>query len=332
MARGPSLLARDASLKGSFDIMLEDGFVLSELAGVVDVIRLANRVCQNTLFSWTYRSLAGGIVTSSSNAMVETLPLPQRPDVDYAVVLGNAETSVLVTPLRRILMVYKNRTTRLFLLAEAASLYIQTTGKGQTHTTHWENRMAFAEETDASDWGVGLASDHDGITTCAGMGATVDLMLSLIQAHVSQPALMKVSDILLHDRIRDLRTPQPFSKSETSTTGDADLNACIALMQANMEEPLPIRDLCRMLDITSRSLERKFSRRLSMTPNSYYREMRLNKASTLLLNTSLSIREVGLTCGFASGFAPLYKSVFGHTPADTRRAQRTGDPIAIPKG
>jgi transcriptional regulator GlxA family with amidase domain len=332
MARAPRLLARDASPKGSFDILVEDGFVLSELAAVLDVLRLANRVCQNTVFSWTSRSLAGGIVTSSSGVFVETQTLPQRPDVDYAMVLGNAETSALVAPLRRILMLYKGRATRLFLFAEPASLYIRATGKGDIHTTHWENRMALAEETDASDWGQVLASDHEGVTTCAGMGATVDLMLSLIQGHVSRPALMKVSDILLHERIRDLRTPQPFSKSETTATRDADLDACIALMQANMEEPLAIYDLCRMLDISSRSLERKFSRRLGMTPNSYYRELRLNKASTLLLNTSLSIREVGLACGFASGFAPLYKSVFGRTPAETRRIQRSDNPLAIPEG
>lgn len=332
MARAPSLLARDAPRNGSFDILIEDGFVLSELAGVVDVLRIANRVSQNSIFSWTYRSTTGGIVRSSGDAMLETQALPQRPDVDYAMVLVNADSTVLVHPLRRILMVYKNRATRLFLLSEAASAYIQSSGKGDAHTTHWENRIALAEQTDAADWGAQLASDYDGVTTCAGMGATVDLMLSVVQNHVSKPALMTISDIMLHDRIRDLRTPQPFSKTETAITGDADLDACITLMQANMEEPLAIHDLCRLLEISSRSLERKFSRRLGMTPNSYYRELRLNKASTLLLNTSLSIREVGLACGFASGFAPLYKSVFGRTPAESRRQQRTSDTIAHPKG
>lgn len=332
MARGPGLLARQAPRTGSFDIFVEDGFVLTEFAAVVDVLRIANRVSQNTTFDWTCRSVTGGIVTSSSGAMVETQPLPQRAEVDYAVVLGNLDTAALVLPLRQFFKVYRGRATRIFLLAEAASHFIQTQGKGSAHTTHWENRIALAEQTDASEWGMQLASDHDGITTCAGMGATVDLMLSLIQGHMSQPALMNVADILLHDRIRDLRTPQPFSKSETASTGDSDLDACIALMQANMEEPLAIHDLCDLLQISSRSLERKFSRRLGMTPNSYYRELRLNKASTLLLNTSLSIREVGLACGFASGFAPLYKSIFGRTPAETRRLKRQTHAATIPKG
>lgn len=332
MARGPSLLARPPSQRGSFDIIVEDGFVLTEMAGVVDVLRLANRVSQNAVFDWTYRSMTGGLCSSSSAATVQTEPLPPRPTVDYAIVLGNMDGDALSLPMRHVMKCYRGRATRLFLLAEASALYIKMHGQGAAHTTHWENRLALSEQTDASDWGVQLASDCDGVTTCAGMGATVDLMLSLVKNHISGPALMNVSDILLHDRIRDLRTPQPFSKPEVSSTGDADLDASIALMQANMEEPLAIHDLCRILKISSRSLERKFNRYLGMTPNSYYRELRLNKASTLLLNTSLSIREVGLACGLASGFAPLYKSVFGRTPAETRRLKRQSAPDAHPKG
>lgn len=332
MTRGPGLLARDPARHGSFDVIVEDGFVLTELAAVIDVLRLANRVSQNVVFDWTYRSVGGGLRTSSSEAMVQTEPLPKRPVVDYTFVLGNADAAVLSVPLRHVFKCYASRATRVFLLAEAAAQYMKTFDKGASHTTHWENRLALAEQTDASDWGAELARDEGGVTTCAGMGATVDLMLSLMQNHISQPALMTVTDILLHDQIRDLNTPQPFSNPEVASFGDRDLDASIALMQANIEEPLAIHDLCDVLKISSRSLERKFNRHLQMTPNSYYRELRLNRASTLLLNTSLSIREVGLACGFAGGFAPLYKSVFGCTPAETRRARRQSRPHEIPKG
>ncbi len=330
MGRGSSLLDRAAPRAASFDIYVEADFVLTELAAVTDVLRLANRVSQHEVFTWTYRSAVGGCVISSSAAMVETLPPPEKVTVDYAVFLGNSDTATLNLPLRRFLKLYRGRRARIFLLAEAASLFIQADGKGAAHTTHWENRLILSEQTDASDWGAQLASDHEGITTCAGMGSTVDLMLSIVGDHISRPALMNVADILLHDRIRDLRTPQPFARSEVAPTGDPDIDACITLMQSHMEEPLAIHDICARLKVSSRSLERKFARTLGMTPNSYYRELRLNKASTLLLNTSLSIREVGLACGFSSGFAPLYKSVFGHTPAEARRMRRIPHPAAIP--
>ena len=58
------------------------------------------------------------------------------------------------------------------------------------------------------------------------------------------------------------------------------------------------------------------------TPNGFYREMRLAKANNLLLNTTISVREIGLACGFPNGFSSIYKSFFGVTPVAQRRARR----------
>ena len=52
--------------------------------------------------------------------------------------------------------------------------------------------------------------------------------------------------------------------------------------------------------------------------------MRLNKANNLLLNTTMSVREIGLACGFQNGFSTLYKSVFGITPFALRKRRRLG--------
>ena len=107
-----------------------------------------------------------------------------------------------------------------------------------------------------------------------------------------------------------------------TNTGDKELDDCIELMTANIEEPLPIHELVRLLGISNRSLERKFRTFLDTTPNTYYRELRLSKANNLLLNTTLSVREIGLACGFGSGFSGLYKSFFGVTPLAMRKQRR----------
>ena len=96
-------------------------------------------------------------------------------------------------------------------------------------------------------------------------------------------------------------------------------------MQANIEEPMPIGDIVAELGISTRSLERKFKTYLATTPNGFYREMRLNKANNLLLNTSMSVREIGLACGFQNGFSSLYKSIFGITPLTLRKRRRPGE-------
>ena len=169
------------------------------------------------------------------------------------------------------------------MLAEAASRYIAEFGdKHAALTTHWENSALQRERHIAFQAGSALAVQDGSIVTCAGMGATVDITLALIGRHVSAAIRNTVADILLHERIRDYSTQQPYSGTRGSQTGDAELDECIELMSANIEDPLPINEIVRLLEISNRSLERKFRTYLDTTPNTYYRELRLAKANNLL--------------------------------------------------
>lgn len=306
-----------------FDILVADDFVLTELAGVVDVLMIANRISARPVFEWTYRSLDGGYIRSRTDAFVETKPLPDRPDADYLFVLGNSNPDNPSLSVGNKLSRYRHRDAQVFLLAEAASRYI--TEYGDKHiavTTHWENSALQRERRAAFAAGTTLAVQDGSIVTCAGMEATVDITLALIGRHVSAAIRNTVADIMLHERIRDFSTQQPFSGTHGTQTGDQELDACIELMSANIEEPLPINELVRLLGISNRSLERKFRTYLDTTPNTYYRELRLAKANNLLMNTTLSVREIGLACGFGSGFSGLYKTFFGITPLAMRKERR----------
>jgi len=303
----------------SFDIIVANGFVLTEVAGIVDVLRIANRISTRAVFAWRYMSVGGGAVTSSSDAVVQTQPLDQAPDATYAFVIGNADPEHPDLSLVKVIGTYTARQARVFLLAEAAARYIaDKRDKGARHTTHWENRAVLQERLGLFDMMSALAVEDGGVVTCAGMGATIDVTLAIATTHLSSAAMMTVADIMLHERIRHFNTLQPFAGRAALATGDPDLDACISLMQAHIECPLPISDVAIQAGVSKRSLERKFHRVLHTTPNGYYRELRLNKANNLLLNTSMSISEIGLACGFPSGFTTVYKQVFGMTPKTAR--------------
>jgi transcriptional regulator GlxA family with amidase domain len=306
-----------------FDIFVADNFVLTELAGVVDVLRLTNRVSGRPAFEWHYRSVKGGPVRSSSDAFIETTPLVARPDADYLFVLGNSRPDHPDLSLGPVLASYTSRQARVILLAEAASRYIaEAGGEPGKHTTHWENRAVLLEQHGLFETKSALAVDAGAIITCAGMGATVDLTLSIANHHVSSTVMMAVADVLLHERIRHYNTLQPFSGRSVLATGDTALDATIALMQANIEFPMPISQIAQETNLSKRSLERKFQRMLGTTPNGYYRELRLNKANNLLLNTDMRINEIGLACGFPSGFTTIYRETFGMTPNAARKKGR----------
>lgn len=308
-----------------FDVLVASGFVLTELAAVVDTIRIANRVTARPLFHWTYRSARGGQIASSAESYVKTEPFPTKPEADYAFVIGNADPNSEALSLGATLTRYTNRGTKVFLLAEAASRYICDRGEKAAHlATHWENQDILRERNGVFNAGSTLATEDGQIVTCAGMCATLDVVLTVLKRHLTSANLVTLTNILLHEQIRDYSARQPHGGARQLGTGDRDLDLCLEIMQANIEDPLPIAELVGVLGISSRSLERKFRAHLGTTPNTYYRELRLTRANNLLLNTHMSVRDVGLACGFVSGFSGLYKNFFGVSPAAMRSRRRYG--------
>ena len=307
-----------------FDLLLVEGFVLTEYAGVVDQLRLANRIMLKPFFHWRSLSAGGGPVACRSDAVVETVPFETYPEADYAVVLGNTNPLEPGLSMGRVIDTYVSRGAKVILLAEAAARYIEERGDDGL-TTHWENRTLLQEQSGLGSGVQALATEKGQIITCAGMGATVDMALTIMMRHIPSTTVEAVADVLLHDRIRDLGTLQPFGGSTSIKTGDRELDACIELMQANIEEPLPIGELVRLVGVSSRSLERRFASYLKARPADYYRALRLNKANNLLLNTSMPVNEIGLACGFPSGFTRHYRAMFGVTPQEARRQRRSGE-------
>ncbi|MEP1329143.1 helix-turn-helix domain-containing protein [Pseudophaeobacter sp.] len=307
------------------DIIATEGFVLTEMAAVTDTLRIANRVLAQPPFRVVMRSAKGGQVGCRAGLSVDTEPLTDRPEADFAFVLGNTDPDHPGLSLGRAVKQYTSRGARVYLLAEAAARYLKD--QGTPGATHWENSALLRERLGMFEASHALASENGPVVTCAGMGATTDIVLALIGRLTSAAAQMSVANILLHEQVRDYSSLQPFSGAKPTITGDRDLDHSIRLMQANIEEPLPIGDIVCELGISTRSLERKFKNFLATTPNGFYREMRLNKANNLLLNTTMSVREIGLACGFQNGFSSLYKSVFGITPFALRKRRRLGEDV-----
>jgi transcriptional regulator GlxA family with amidase domain len=305
------------------DVIIAQGFVLTEVAAIVDTLRIANRVTSQPVFDWYFFSTDGGFKESPTGAILKTEKITLRPEADYAFVVGNADADHPQLSISGVIKNYAYRGAQVFVLAEAASRYIKDAGlMANDHTTHWENTVLLRERLGVFDPKNAIASANGPIVTCAGMGSTVDVVLTLVGKHLSSAAKLTVADILLHENIRDFETQQPFGGATNSKTGDAEFDQCIDIMQANMEDPGPISEIVAALGISNRSLERKFRTYLDTTPNTFYRELRLSKANNLLLNTNMSVRDVGLACGFANGFSALYRSFFGVTPVAMRRERR----------
>ncbi|MDA8699942.1 helix-turn-helix domain-containing protein [Amylibacter sp.] len=302
------------------DIILSDGFVMTELSGVVDVLRLANRVVDKKLFTFRYVSPEPGIVKSSAETWLNASALSNNPDADIAVFLGNSDLNFTSREIEKAVHKYRYTNAKVVLLAEAAAIYISANSDdGFGHTTHWENRLLLEERSGLYDIAPSLAVSTDKIVTCAGLVSTYDIMLQIVAGYLSKAKLLTISSILLLDKVRSFETRQPGAMDALSAGKDSHIDQAIKMMQSNIEEPLKTTELAKVLGQTTRSLERQFLRHLGRSPGRFYRELRLIRAQNFLVNTDMSILEIAAACGFGSNFGKIYKAYYGKTPRETRK-------------
>ena len=162
--------------------------------------------------------------------------------------------------------------------------------------------------------------DCNRLTCCGGM-ASMDFSLTLILGLYGGPLQAQIKEALCVDRIRGPADRQRVALQARFGALQPKLSEAVMLMEANIEEPLATDDIANLVGISRRQLERQFKQYLGSVPSRYYLELRLQRARQLLLDSSHSIVQVGLSCGFSSGshFSTAYGALFGITPREERQ-------------
>jgi AraC family transcriptional regulator, glycine betaine-responsive activator len=191
-------------------------------------------------------------------------------------------------------------------------------------TIHWENLAGFAEEFPDIDVTTRLFEiDRDRLTCCGGT-ASLDLMLHLISGRHGHNLSAAVAEQFIHAGIHDAGDPQRLTLRRRLRVSHPKLIAVIQQMEGNLEEPLTRGELASSVGLSTRQVERLFRKYLGCAPARYYLDLRLNRARLLLSQTSMSILDVSVACGFvsASHFSKCYREHFAMTP----RAERLPSP------
>lgn len=96
------------------------------------------------------------------------------------------------------------------------------------------------------------------------------------------------------------------------------------LLEAHLsDEEFGIAELCRSLGMSRSQLYRKFKALTDTTVHHFIRNLRLNKAKSLLLTTDLNVTEVAFETGFKnlSHFSRIFMKKFGSSPSQYRQQQ-----------
>ncbi|RNB89912.1 AraC family transcriptional regulator [Brevibacillus fluminis] len=107
----------------------------------------------------------------------------------------------------------------------------------------------------------------------------------------------------------------------------AEIDAVVAYIHENLYEPLPLGRLANYVAYSPYHFTRIFKERIGLSPLYYVSSLRLQKAKDLLLNTGLSVRDIGLEIGQQSmgTFSTRFTERVGMTPTDFRNSAEQAD-------
>lgn len=297
------------------------------VSNAVEPLRMANRVAGTTVYEWVVLSLDGRPVTASNGlTLAPTESLAELGPVDLVFVCGGinireAVSPALIAALRRLAarrVPLGALCTGGYALAQAGLL------DGYRATIHWENLSALREQFPRV-----LLSDHlfsidRNRFTCSGGIAPLELMLNLIEARLGASTSQRVSEQFILDRIRDGSDRQYVPLRAQVGVVHKSVIAVASLMEANIENPLPLEQIARQSGLSRRQIERLFKRHVNTVPKRFYLEMRLKRARELLLQTAMPIMTISTACGFQSPphFSKCYRGFFGHPPTAERQPRR----------
>ncbi|NIE72859.1 GlxA family transcriptional regulator [Pantoea sp. Ap-967] len=310
----------------TFGFLIVPNFTTIGLASAVETLRMANLAARHTLYrSVLIAASHEPVVASNGMRVLPDHSIADAPPLDALFVVGanpidrSRATRPLGDWLRQLArqqLPLGGICTGSYLLAKADLL------KGYRCTIHWEDLQVLQEHFP----GIVISSqlfelDRDRYT-CSGGVAAMDMMLQLVAREPGGQAIAaKAAELLLCDRVRGERERQRVPLWTLLGSGQPKLSQVVAIMEANLEEPLGLEELASLNEVTVRQLERLFHKYLQRTPSQYYLELRLSRARELLLRSDVQVREVALACGFSSPahFSKSYSRFFGLSPLGERR-------------
>ena len=311
-----------------FSFLLLPEFTLLAFGSAVDPLRIANQLSQKPLYNWDVLSEDGRSARSSSGIEIgvdgSLSDLERRAQV--FVCSGNrggvAASDKVLAKLRhhhRLGGKLGGICTGAIALAQAGLL------RDRAFTLHWENQPAFTETFDDLTPSMRPFEADRGLLTCGGGTAATDMMLWVIARDFGREFAIAVSDMCLRGGALERRPEQRSSIATAISTRNPRIVQVVRKMHENIEDPMPLGQLSQNTGYSRRQIERQFRLVFGETPQTVYRNIRLDRAHRLFNETDMTATDVAVACGFtpSSGFAKHYKNRFGISPFEFRTRQKT---------
>jgi transcriptional regulator GlxA family with amidase domain len=325
MAHVASDFNHESSPVVEFGFLLAPKFSMLALSGVLEPLRMANRLAGRDLYRWSLLSIDDApVVASNDIKFAPTSSLEELPRLDTLIVVASIDTAEYCTP--RVLQWLRQ------LAAQGVNIGATSTGSlvlaraglldGYRCTIHWENLEGFREEFPRVN-ATGELYEIDGKRlTCSGGSAGLDMMMNLMAVRHGHALAAGVAEQCIHPEVRKSQASQRLSLRGRFNVCNGPLFDAIDCMERHLEDTLDCAQVARQIGLSERHMNRLFRTHLTTTPARFYLGLRLDRARTLLQQTVMSVLEVSVACGFASSshFIRCYRARFDRTPASEHGA------------
>ena len=283
-----------------FEIYVGRGFAEFEVASITRTLQCANEVLGRREFQWRYVSEIPGLVGGSNGMIIRAEPAVKDHDLFDALIVVGGQSGKDGEWLPRMRQMSR-RARQSFLLSDAATTFIKRTKpKTGNVTTHWLDAVHLNEIIDIPNFTNRLAEKSGSITTAAGSGSTMELVISLISAQMSLADVTEVGNRLLLPIVRKTQAEQPQDIATIPALADGRIKAAVVAMGESLDAPLSIQELANQVGISNRQLERRFKALFGHAPGKFYKLLRTKRARVLIQETQMPIIEIALATGFGS--------------------------------
>ena len=307
----------------SFDIILQPEFPSNSLVLIKEALRITNKYRIDEIFKSKLISINKKKVRSSNGQWWKVDGgLEDIHNPDFIIVIGgNLPVQIKSKKLFSILRTaHKNLSkiiavdTGAFLIAESGLINKET-----VVCTHWETKSNFIDRYPHVRIVDNIYTiNPNGLMFAAGGVSTLDLILECVKKIKGKNYSDEIAQALIY-KPRENSTLQKEDHFNTSM-----VNLCqksILIMEKNIETPIKINEIAKKLNVSLRTLERKFYKLYKMSPIKYYVNLRVKFARNLLFYDDRKINEISSIAGFNynSVFINSFKKMYNKTPSEYRK-------------
>ncbi len=200
---------------------------------------------------------------------------------------------------------------------------------GRRCTTHWRHAAELARRFPAAkvDPDV-LYVDDDPVITSAGTAAGIDACLYLVRKEQGSRVANGIARRMVVPPHRDGGQAQYVQRPVAPACGGGStLRDLLEWLQANLDEPLTVRQLAARANMSERTLARRFVQDTGTTPQRWLTGQRILLAQQLLEETDETVDFIADRCGFGNAMALRHHfRIWRQTTPHAYRTMFRGDP------